>query len=66
MANSRMTEKTAPISSLSRDVAFSTRSRLALVWQTTNESDFFGTDEIAALQVRRVPGSIGDEVSRNR
>lgn len=33
------------------DTRFSTRSRLALLWQNSSEADFYGTDEITALQV---------------
>ncbi|CAM9957735.1 unnamed protein product, partial [Ectocarpus sp. 8 AP-2014] len=32
------------------DTTFSTRSRLVLVWQSTTEADFYGTDEITAMQ----------------
>lgn len=34
-----------------RDVAQSSRSRLALVWQCSSEADLYGTDEIAEMQV---------------
>lgn len=30
-----------------------TRSRLALLWQSASEADFYGSDEITALQVRQ-------------
>ncbi|CAM9831972.1 unnamed protein product [Ectocarpus sp. 4 AP-2014] len=36
--------------SIPRDTTFSTRSRLVLVWQSTTEADFYGTDEITAMQ----------------
>ncbi|CAM9817628.1 unnamed protein product, partial [Ectocarpus sp. 12 AP-2014] len=35
--------------SIPRDTTFSTRSRLVLVWQSTTEADFYGTDEITAM-----------------
>lgn len=47
-----LTEKPAADRLLCRDTKFSTRSRLALLWQSTCEAEFYGTDEIAALQVR--------------
>ncbi|CAN0204264.1 unnamed protein product [Ectocarpus sp. 8 AP-2014] len=36
--------------SIPRDTFFSRRSRLVLVWQSTTEADFYGTDDITALQ----------------
>eukprot|EP00904_Undaria_pinnatifida_P011027 jgi/Undpi1/7054/HiC_scaffold_21.g09528.m1 len=37
---------------LPRDVAQSSRSRLALVWQCSSEADLYGTDEIAEMQAK--------------
>ncbi|CAN0425083.1 unnamed protein product, partial [Ectocarpus sp. 12 AP-2014] len=36
------------------DTTFSSRSRLVLVWQRTTEADFYGTEEIIAMQVRHL------------
>ncbi|CAN0354737.1 unnamed protein product, partial [Ectocarpus sp. 12 AP-2014] len=36
------------------DTTFSSRSRLVLVWQSTTEADFYGTEEIIAMQVRHL------------
>lgn len=45
-------DESPPLSlAINRISAFSMRSRLALLWQSTCEADFYGTDEITALQV---------------
>eukprot|EP00904_Undaria_pinnatifida_P011031 jgi/Undpi1/7058/HiC_scaffold_21.g09532.m1 len=37
---------------LPRDGAYSSRSRLALVWQCASEADLYGTDEITEMQTK--------------